>query len=349
MPDTTELRSLLHHIQVKEQHENKLRELISNLENQGKKIRNAYLPIPKREANYLGASIGIGFSASILLFVYFIFYLIASIVLSIVHIILIIPGWLFGFSSSAGVNRIMYILTQPAVWLTRLILWLTSFWAWSIRPLEYFRDVISWIGPDYALDWDFIALVFGISLITSVMLILFLFVLDMFLIPFRSKAEKQYNASIIGQNEGIEKAKIKALEEWTSSTEYKGITAEISRAKSRIERSEQDINSNWVVHSSLKDEDTIIRLINILETGRATDISSAINKMDEDKHKERLEYMQMEANYRAEEEARLRADEARSAQRRTEAILNQIADSSARTEATANAIFWMGVIDLLDD
>ena len=349
MQSTTELRNLLHFMNEKEQSENKLRELISQLENQGKKIRNTYLPFPQRQANHFKLTKSIGFRVLKLLTRYFLIYLVIAIVLGIIELILIIPGWLFGFSSASVLNRIMYVLTLPAVWLTRLILWLTSFWPGSIGILEYFEEVISWIGIYYNLGWDSIILVLGASLITSIIVIVFSFIVDVLLIPIRSTTTNQYNNNILEKNEEIEASKIKAFEDWTSSTKYNEIINSISRVKSRIEKSEQDINASVIIHSSLKDEDTVIRLINILETGRATDITNAINKMDEDKHNERLEYMQMESIYRAEEEAKYREQEARSAQKRTEAILHQIADNSARTEATANAIFWMSVLNSLED
>jgi len=349
MHKTRELRSLLHAMEEKEKHQDNLRKLVNQLENQGRKIKNTYLPIPQQETNYFKATTSIGFNVLWLSWMYLLIYIIVLVALGLLYLVLLIPGWIFGFLNAIDIfmNFILYILVLPALWLSRFTLWLLPESVQTLPFVGGFSEILYWIAPDYSVEG--VAIVIGIVLFISVVTIVSLFVLDILLIPIRSATISQYNASILKKNKETETLKIKALENWARSAEYGKITRHISEVKANINKTDEAIKNNNILHSSLKDRDTVVRLINILETGRAMNLVDAINKMDEDIHNEKLEQMQWEAIYRAEEEAEKRAQENRLAQERSEAILRQIANSSARTEETANAIFWMGVIDLLDD
>lgn len=345
------LQNLLYSIREKENYSFRLQDLQNQMEKQAKEIGNKYLPLKNREANYLGFTLGIGLAILKMLWIYFLVYIVVAIVLSIIDIILILPGWLFGFRAGllSAFNTIMYVLTLPAVGLGRFLLWLFSPWAESMSMLAFFREAITDVGTDYALDWDFIALSLGVVFISSIVVVISLIVLDIFLIPIRSAGIKRYNAEVLRENEEIKVRRIKALESWASSLEYEGMVRSIEEINAIIQKSEQAINDNRIVHGSLKSVDKVGRLINILETGRASNLENAINRMDEEIRNERLEQLQWEAIRRAEEEAERRAEDARVAQVRAEALLAEISDNTERTARTADAIFWMGVIDLLED
>jgi len=353
MQNTGELRNLFYSIEEKEKQQSNLGDLVRQLESQGKQIKNSYLPLKQQEPVYLKTTRGVGFKALKLCWKYFLCCLLVGIALIALYLILLIPSWIFGFGGAVDsiILHVLYAITLPAIWLIRFFLWVTSPLTELIPFIGLIREglyeSIRWFSVEEAAEGLYAVLIVVISI--PIMFIVPSFILDIILIPMRKATNKLHNASIFKKNKEIEASKINALESWTRSNEYQNKIRSIEEVKSSIVKSEQAIMNNNIVHSSLKNRDSVVRLIDILETGRAYDLTSAINKMDEDRHNERLEQMQWEAMYREEQEAERRAAEARIAQERSEAILNQIANNTAQTQATANAIFWMNMIDLLDD
>jgi len=201
--------------------------------------------------------------------------------------------------------------------------------------IDFCRD-----SAHHYLDYVFIGIVaiVGVTLVVSIVIDIFAMIALNASLGIRNEKIKTRNAYIIYANEGT-------LEEWRKTTEYKTAVSGIDVLNQEIQKCNQRINSNHILHTSFKNQETVGRLVYYLERGEARDLTDAIKWMRtlDNQEAERVERLQeLQRQTRASEIA---AEYSRQAAHNSNLAAHKAGEARDFAELTA----WITVIDVFFD
>ena len=241
-------------------------------------------------------------------------------------------------------------------WIMWPILFVASFfvpWIREVRSQELRMFVRGWRGQSNFGQY-LGAFLLGIGVV-FLLVILIILIVDGVRNLVQAPEIKTHNLQVRKHNQIVKNETGMRLNNYWNSEVYQASMKSLERMKKNWEACTRAINSSQVLHAEFKVLNTVEALIGYIETGRAASLKEAINKLDDDNHKRRIEQLELERNWltkqtaiaaeRAENYARQSAEFSRAAMNNSYDA--KVDAGAARNYAEASA--WFGLANWLDD
>jgi len=125
-------------------------------------------------------------------------------------------------------------------------------------------------------------------LITVVAFIVVFLIIDLCIMLLWNPGVKRRNRPIIEKNKLVMIENDKIYKAWDKSEDCARYLARISELENQVAQCDRYICTTTIVHNEFKVENTLKWLVYYIETGRARNLTEAINKMDDDIIKNRM-------------------------------------------------------------